>query len=113
MEIFNRAKIPHKVNTTLLVLIPKVDHPTSLKMFRPISLCSVAYKTVTKIIANCLKVLLPDLIGPHQTRFVPSRHIIDNIIIAQEMIHSMRRKNGNKGFMAIKVDLEKAYDCLN
>jgi len=25
----------------------------------------------------------------------------------------MRKKTGAKGWMAIKIDLEKAYDCLN
>lgn len=112
-DIFQTGKIPQDVNTTLLVLIPKVEHPTSLKMFRPISLCTVAYKTVTKIIANRLQALLPDLIGPQQTSFVPGRHMIDNIVITQKVIHSMRRKSGKTGFMAIKVDLEKAYDRLN
>ena len=90
-----------------------MDHPTSIKIFRPISLCTVAYKTVTKIIATRLQELLPELIVPHQTSFVPGRHIVDNIIIAQEVVHSMRRKIGKRGLMAIKVDLEKAYDRLN
>lgn len=71
------------------------------------------YKTMTKIIVNRLQVLLPDLIGPHQTSFVPGQHITENIIIAQEVVHSMRRKMGKKCFMAIKVDLEKAYDRLS
>ena len=53
------------------------------------------------------------LIGTQYTSFVPGRHIIDNIVIAQEVIHSMCKKTGKKGFMAIKVDLEKAYDRLN
>ena len=71
------------------------------------------YKTITKIIANRLKNVLPDLVGPHQTSFVLGRHITENIIIAQEIIHSMRQKTGKRGFMAIKVDLEKAYDRLS
>lgn len=97
----------------LIVLIPKIDNLTSLKFFRPISLCTVIYKTTTKIIANRLKTVLPDLVGLHQTSFVPGRHITENIIIAQEIIHNMRRKTGIRGFMAIKVDLENAYDKLS
>ena len=112
-DVFNSSKIPKEVNTTFIVLIPKVEHPTSLKMFRPISLCTVAYKTVTKIIVNRLQAVLPEIIGPQQSSFVHGRHIIDNIVVAQEVIHSMRRKTGKRGFMAIKVDLEKAYDRLN
>ena len=82
-------------------------------MYCPISLCTVAYKTISKIVANRLQALMPILIGPQQTSFVPGRHIIDNIMIAQEVIHSMRKKMEKKGFMAIKVDIEKAYDRLN
>ncbi|XP_024042019.1 uncharacterized protein LOC112099143 [Citrus clementina] len=83
-NIFTSNHIPAEINRTLLVLIPKVDHPTSLKMFRPISLCMVPYKTVTKIITNRLQAFLPNLIGPQQTSFVPGRHITENIVIAQE-----------------------------
>ena len=82
-------------------------------MFRPISLCTVAYKTVTKIIANHLQVLLPNLISPQPISFVPDRHIVNNIVIAQEVVHSMHKKIGKKWLMTIKVDLEKAYDRLN
>ncbi|KAH9734521.1 putative ribonuclease H protein [Citrus sinensis] len=77
------------------------------------SLIRVVYKTITKMVANRLKTILPQIIGPAQTSFVPGRHIIENIIVAQEIIHSMRNKGGKTGQMAIKVDLEKAYDRLS
>ncbi|KAH9716124.1 reverse transcriptase domain-containing protein [Citrus sinensis] len=112
-DVFRSQYIPAEINRILLVLIPKTENPISFKMYRPISLCTVAYKTITKIIVNRLQEILPDLIGPHQTSFVPGRHITENIIVAQEIIHSMRRKKGRQGFMAIKVDLEKAYDRLS
>ena len=70
------------------------------------------YKAVTKIVANRLKPLLDHIISPNQCSFIPGRLSSDNIIIAQEVIHSMRNMKGKKGFMAIKIDLEKAYDCL-
>lgn len=82
-------------------------------MLRPLSLCTVAYKTLTKIIGNHLQVLLPDLIGPQLISFVHGQHIVDNIVIAQEVVHSMHKKIGKKWLMTIKVDLEKAYDRLN
>ena len=44
--------------------------------------------------------------------FVPSRRGLDNVIITQEIIHALTLKKGNTGFMAIKIDLEKAYDRL-
>ena len=112
-SIFDGAPIDHEVNKTLLVLIPKVDNPESIKQFRPISLCTVLYKIITKVIANRLKIVLPHIVGPTQSSFVPCRNITDNIIITQEVVHSMKRKKGKKGFMVVKVDLEKAYDMLS
>lgn len=112
-DVFAGKKLPKELNQTLLVLIPKINNPDSLKLFRPISLCTVVYKTITKLVANRLKAILPQIIGPAQTSFVPGRHIVENVIVAQEIIHSMRNKGGKTGQMAIKVDLEKAYDRLS
>ena len=111
--VFNGQRIPSEINKTLIVLIPKVEHPDSLRLYRPISLYPVIYKAITKIVANRLKGILPELIEPMQTSFVPRRHITENIIIAQEIIHTMHRKSGKIGQMLIKVDLEKAYDRLS
>ena len=70
------------------------------------------YKVVTKIIVKRLRPFLPKLISPLQNAFVPERMGLDNMIIAQERIHTMTLKKGKTGFMAIKIDLEKAYDRL-
>ena len=89
-DIFSGTEVPKELNRTLLVLIPKSDNPTSLKPFRPISLCPVIYKTIIQLLANRLKAIMPELIGPNQTSFVPGRHVTENIVIAQEVIHSIR-----------------------
>lgn len=99
-------------NTTDICLIPKIDKPEYINQFRPISLCNVNYKLLTKIVVNRLKHILPDIISPHQTGFIPTRSIHENIIVAQEMVHSMNRMRGRTGFLTIKVDLMKAYDRL-
>ncbi|WCJ40291.1 DNAse I-like superfamily protein [Euphorbia peplus] len=111
-KAFREGSFDTELNKTLLVLIPKKPMPETFSDLRPISLCNVAYKVITKIIANRLKPLMPQLVLPQQTSFVAGRNITDNIIIAQEAIHSMRKKNGKSGWMALKVDLEKAYDRL-
>lgn len=41
-----------------------------------------------------------------------NRHIVDNIIIAQELIHTIHHFKRQMTFIAIKKDLEKAYDHL-
>lgn len=71
-----------EVNDTLIVLIPKLDKPHLLSQYRPIGLCNVIYKTLTKVIANRLKGVLGDLISPNQCSFIPGRQSSDNIILA-------------------------------
>ncbi|XP_019157950.1 PREDICTED: uncharacterized protein LOC109154673 [Ipomoea nil] len=106
-------KLPLGVNETILALIPKIGAPETIKQFRPIRLCNESYKIITKTITNRLKAILPKLVGPFQSSFVPGRQISDNVIIYQELMHSMRVKKGKKGLMAIKIDLEKAYGHLS
>lgn len=53
------------------------------------------------------------LVNPCQSSLIPHRQSRDNVIVAQEIFHSMRVRKGKKGWLAIKIDLEKAYDCLN
>ncbi|XP_074316673.1 uncharacterized protein LOC141652948 [Silene latifolia] len=70
-------------------------------------------KVVTKCIANRLKGIMDDLVGPFQSAFVPNRSIADNIVIAQEILHVINHRNyGKKGLMAVKADMSKAYDRL-
>lgn len=65
------------------------------------------------MLVDKIKGILPSLISPNQNGFVPGRHITDNIVIAEEMNHSMRHMKSKIGYMDTKVDLEKAYDKLN
>lgn len=92
--------------------VPKTDAPSSLAQFRPISLCNVLYKIVTKLITNRLKEVWVDLIGAPQASFIQGRQGIDNVLICQEIIHSIQKKSGARGAMIIKLDLEKTYDIL-
>ncbi|CAL1406507.1 unnamed protein product [Linum trigynum] len=107
---FSQPEIIRAVNETLLVLIPKKESLDSLNMFRLISLCNAAYKTVAKCVVQRIQPLMRHLVHPTQTSFVPGCHISSNIIIVQEVVHSMGLKKGQKGQMILNVDLAKAYD---
>ena len=111
-NIFDSRVLPEFLNKTLISLIPKCTSPESLSNFKPISLCNTIYNVVTKIIVGHIRPLLDKLISPNQTAFVPGRQGLDNIVVAQELIHSLDKKKGKVGLMAIKVDLVKAYDRL-
>ncbi|XP_025630405.1 uncharacterized protein [Arachis hypogaea] len=109
---FYHCKRVEENNKTLLTLILKTEVVTSLRQLPPISLCNVTYKVITKILANRLRRLMDKLVAPTQCSFVPGRQSADNIAIFQEIIHSMWNKKVLKGWMAIKSDLEKAYDRI-
>ena len=80
---------------------------------RKIALCNVLYKIVTKVLANRLKMVLSDIISDSQCAFVPGRMITDNIMVAYELMHYLKRKrHGNSGFAVLKIDISKAYDHL-
>ena len=111
-RIFVDRRLPEYLNRTHIVLIPKIQDPKTLGNYKPISLCNSMYKIVTKIIIARLRPYLDKLISPLQTTFVTRRKGIDNTIIAQEVIHTIIRKKGRVGYMAFKIDLEKAYDKL-
>lgn len=78
---------------------------------QPIALCNVMYKILTKILANRLKSVLGGIISESQSAFIAGRSVIDNIIVAFETQHFIRRKSqGKKGLVAVKADMSKAYD---
>lgn len=70
---FASSVVPNQLNSTVLVLIPKVLYPELISQFRPINLCTILYKLITKIIVNRLKIILPQIIAPTQSSFAPHR----------------------------------------
>lgn len=84
-KVFNGLPFNGKLNNRLISLIPKRTNLVSISDFRLISLYSVVYKVITKVLAKFVKVILPSIIKPNHTSFVLGRKIIDNIIISQQV----------------------------
>ena len=111
LDFLNHDVSPPKFHDTHIVLIPKTKNPEKVANYRPISLCNVAYKIASKVVANRMKLVLQEIIGENQSAFVAERLITDNVLVAHEMMsHISKKKNGKGGEMAIKLDMSKAYD---
>lgn len=111
LNVLNNNSSAVVLNHTHIALIPKVKKPKSPVDFRPISLCNVAFKTITKMIANRLKLFLPDIIDPAQSAFVPRRLITDNALLTYEIFHFMKyNKVESREAYAFKLDMSKIYD---
>ncbi|KAG7559686.1 Reverse transcriptase domain [Arabidopsis thaliana x Arabidopsis arenosa] len=72
----------------------------------------IFYQKCWETVGSSVIRVISKLIGPAQSSFIPGRLSIDNIVVVQEAVHSMRRKKGRKGWMLLKLDLEKAYDRI-
>jgi hypothetical protein len=106
-----RGKISKSINSTFLVMIPKENNAVSFNDYRPISLCNLIYKLVSKVIANRLKPFLEKGLSAEQLGFLKGRRIQDAIATAHECIHSIKQKNLKA--LIMKIDLKKAFDCID
>ena len=108
------GQFPPDLNITNIALIPKGSSQVSMKDWRPITLCNVLYKIISKVLANRLKHVLSQCISDNQSAFVPGRSILDNAMVAIEVLHFMQTKTrGEDRYVALKLDISKAYDRMD
>jgi hypothetical protein len=113
-KFFTDGVMPEEVNDIAIVLIPKKDNPEEVKDFRPISLCNVVFKVVSKCLVNRMRPILHDIISPTQSAFIPGRLITDNALVAFECIHSIQTGSpSRRKLCAYKLDMTKAYDRVD
>ncbi|CAA7021924.1 unnamed protein product [Microthlaspi erraticum] len=110
-QFFITGTLPQGINATHLCLIPKKTAPKSVADYRPIALCNVYYKIISKILTARLHPLLDGIFSENQSAFVPGRAISDNVMITHEILHFLKISKAKKrASMAIKTDMKKAYD---
>ncbi|KAK2652879.1 hypothetical protein Ddye_012735 [Dipteronia dyeriana] len=100
------------INHSLLCLIPKVKRVERLMELRPISLCNVIFKCISKAFANRFRKVLDSIIADTQSAFIPGKCIMDNAMIGFECTNALRKKvyGKKKGFMSLRLDMSKVYD---
>ena len=111
LNVLNSRMSMVEINKTNIALVPKSKNPLRMTDFRPISLCNVVYKLISKTLANRLKAILPYIISENQSAFVANKLITDNVLVAYEIMHYIKcKRDGNDSFMAVKLDMSKAFD---
>ena len=108
---FDSGFLPKRVNSTILALIPKKEESNTMKDYRPISFCNVLYKIISKLMANRLKLVLPKFIEPNQSAFVKDRLLMENVLLASELVKSYH-KSTVSARSAIQIDISKAFDTV-
>ncbi|XP_026419847.1 uncharacterized protein LOC113315813 [Papaver somniferum] len=111
-SFFHSGFLVQQLNNTIVSLIPKVQIANKPKYFRPIALCNTVYKIISKIIALRMKKHIAKIISPMQSAYVSGRLISENICLVQEIVQSMKRKEGLGGHLALKMDMSKAFNRL-
>lgn len=99
--IFHSGCMPSSWKSFLITLVPKTSNPESIRLFRPISLGKTCYKLVTKIVVKRIKSFLNDFISPVQGAFLSGSRSADDIILAQEVLHSAITIKAKDGWMVI------------
>lgn len=111
LQFFETGKLLKEINCTTVTLIPKVVDPNYMKEFRPIACCSTVYKLISKILASRLKRVVDYIVGNSQSAFIEGRTILDNVIIAHELVKGYSH-NGVSPRCILNVDIRKAYDSV-
>lgn len=110
-QFFISSFLPSSTNAIILALVPKMPGASMISHYRLVSCCNTLYKVISRILVSKLKHILPSLILPNQTAFVNDRLLIENTILAAELVNGYHKSKGPKR-ITIKVDIAKAFDTV-
>ena len=112
LQFFQSGWLPPNYNSNTLILIPKSSNADSIDQYRPIALANFKFKIITKVLADRLSQILPNLISKEQRGFIRGRNIKDCIALTSEAINVLDTRcfGGN---LALKIDVSKAFDTLS
>ncbi|KAH1033486.1 hypothetical protein J1N35_045660 [Gossypium stocksii] len=111
-EFYITGKLERSINLSFIVLIPKNENLIRISEFRTICLVSSLYKIVAKVLLRRLREVIGGVVSDTQCAFIRGRQIFDGILIANKVIHSIKKKAVERGSLVFKLDFSKAYDCV-
>ena len=91
-EFFITGVSLRHLNVTWFSLIPKVENPTAIEDFRPISMVGSLYKIIAKILSSRLKEVIAPLIDESHSAFVRNREILKGVLIANGSLRWLKKK---------------------
>ncbi|KAL3675581.1 hypothetical protein R1sor_025529 [Riccia sorocarpa] len=110
-HVWRMQRLLQRDSRGIIKLIPKAEDLFLLKNWRPITLLTLTYKIIAKILAWRLREMLPSIIDQQQTGFIAGRSRVDNILslrLAQDWV-----QESEQNMMFIKLDFQKAYDRVS
>jgi len=111
LSFFRTGRLPKGINTTYVTLLSKTVEPKEFKDFRPISMIHGIYKIIVKILASRLKIVMQDIISINQSAFIADRNIIDDFMIANELVSDLKKRKA--AGLIFKIDFHKAFDSIS
>ncbi|XP_058741725.1 uncharacterized protein LOC131614114 [Vicia villosa] len=110
-DFYYGAILSKSITSSFLLLIPKSSNPLCLEDYRPICLIDCIHKIISMILAGRIKKILSSIISDCQSAFIPGRHMIDGVLVANELVDYSLKEG--KDCLLFKVDFEKAYDKVS
>lgn len=110
-DFLSSGILPATLHETYIRLISKKQGAKRVDDYRPIALCNVYYKVISKLLSLRLKPVLSSIISENQSAFIPGRSISDNVLITHEVLHYLKNSQAQQQCaMAVKMDMSEAYD---
>lgn len=111
LKFFNFGKIEPSWNSTAITMVPKVTNVERVSEYRPITCLNAVYKVISKFLVRKLQVLMPQMIQENQYAFIKERQIVENMLLASELVQGYNNSGVSKRGM-LKIDLQNAFDSI-
>lgn len=111
-KFFRTRKLQKSINSSFIVVIPKMENLNDISDFKPIFLVRSLYKIVAKVLPRTIREVIRDIVSETQYTFIKGRQIFNRIMTANEIIYSIKKNEGMGGGLIFKLDFSKAYDCV-